>query len=174
MRIFDEDGAEITEAEVDTAKGYTIEDKLFVKHHDAVAYAPQEGHYVMQTFFFTDGTSYDVVNGNEDPHVQIVDEIQGEFAYNDQGEDKVYSGASVKFVIDQEEVSPQDEYDEYEDILRYKLYTEEELKEKADKEAKQAEYEDFIANGPSQLKTNTESIDDLYVALADAVAGSVE
>ena len=64
--------------------------------------------------------------------------------------------------------------DEYEDIQRYVLYTEAELKERKEMEEKQAKQTAFMENGPDQLESNTTSIDDLTIMLSEIVAGSDE
>ena len=43
MRIFDINDKELSE--VDETKGRTVTDKRFVKHHEAVAGVPEEGHW---------------------------------------------------------------------------------------------------------------------------------
>ena len=43
MRILDQDNNEIKEP--DYTKGQTVEDRVFVKHHEAVEAVPEQGHY---------------------------------------------------------------------------------------------------------------------------------
>ena len=43
MRIFDQNDVELVS--YDKTKGYLIEDKRFIKHHEAVEAVPEEGHY---------------------------------------------------------------------------------------------------------------------------------
>lgn len=184
MRIFDENGNEITEAEVDLEKGYTTQDQIFKEHHDAIKEEAEKGHYTVDTWFFSDGTSY-TCTGEDDPHIKIVDAEKGVFDYEDQGEGKTYHGASLSYVVDSAKVDGVEEWDEYETILRYTLYTEEQIKAREEAKEKAAKQAEFMSAGPDQLAANTESIntltkqlaanteslDDLFITLADAVAG---
>ena len=115
-----------------------------------------------------------LVDGNMDAHVKVIDDQAGIFEYVDQGEGNVYHGAEIKSVIDQEHVEHKDAYDEYEDIQRYVLYTEEELAARKEAEEKQAKQTAFLENGPDQLESNTTSIGDLTIMLSEIVAGSDE
>lgn len=127
MRIVDENDVEIQESDVDLEKGYVINDRIFVQHHDAVEGKDAVVHYEAKTFYFEDGSSLDVA-GNTDPHVEVVDEKQGIFNYVDvDGSGKVYHGLDLTTVEDEPAVQPKDAYDEYEDVRRYVLYTEQEL-----------------------------------------------
>ena len=115
-----------------------------------------------------------LIESNEDPHVKVIDDQAGVFEYVDKGEGNVYYGAEIKSVIDHEYVEHKDAYDEYEDIQRYILYTEAELKERKEMEEKQAKQAAFMENGPDQLESNTTSIGDLTIMLSEIVAGSDE
>lgn len=170
-RILDENDKELTEEEVDRELGYTTMDKIFKQHHEAVPEKEYKHHYVVKTWYFQDDTSMDVT-GNDDPHVKVIDEEAGVFGYVDQGEGKVYRGGALEDVIDQEHEDAKEAYDEYEDIIRYKLFTEEELKNNKEQKEKMEKQQAFMEDGPDQLQTNTENIDDLYITIADVVAGS--
>lgn len=92
MRIFDQNGIELNELDIDNEKGRLTPERIFVKHHDAIEAVEEQGHW-------------DVIA--EYPN----------------------GGKDVKWVVDVEAVAPVEAYDEYEDILRYIPYTEEELED---------------------------------------------
>lgn len=173
MAIYNEQDEEIQESDVDTSKGYLVPDKKFIKHHDEQPEVEEQSHYEVKTFYFEDGDSLDV-DGNSDPHVDVVDDKQGVFNYVDQGEGKELRGIDIESVIDVEKVEHKDSYDEYEDIQRYKLYTEEQLAEQAEQRAKQEKQADFLENGPDQLDSNTVSIEDLTVLMSEMIGGADE
>lgn len=173
MKILNEEDVEIKESDVDTTKGYLKPDKKFVMHHDEQLEIQEKKHYEVERFVFVDGSQM-LIETNEDPHVKVIDDQAGVFEYVDKGEGNVYHGAEIKSVIDQEHVEHKDAYDEYEDIQRYVLYTEAELKKRKEMEEKQAKQAAFMENGPDQLKANTISIGDLTIVLSELVAGSDE
>lgn len=173
MKIYNEEDVEIKESDVDTTKGYLKSDKKFIVHHEEQPEVIEHKHYEVERFVFEDGSQM-LVDGNTDAHVKVIDDQAGIFEYVDQGEGNVYHGAEIKSVIDQEHVERKDAYDEYEDIQRYVLYTEEELQARKEAEEKQAKQTAFMENGPDQLESNTTSIGDLTIMLSEIVAGSDE
>lgn len=173
MKILNEEDVEIKESDVDTLKGYLKPDKIFVMHHDEQLEIPEKKHYEVERFVFDDGSQM-LIESNEDPHVKVIDDQAGVFEYIDKGEGNVYHGAEIKSVIDHEHVEHKDAYDEYEDIQRYVLYTEAELKKRKEMEEKQAKLAAFMENGPDQLESNTTAIGDLTIMLSEIIAGSDE
>lgn len=173
MKIYNEEDVEIKESDVDTTKGYLKSDKKFITHYDEQPEVIEHKHYEVERFVFEDGSQM-LVDGNTDAHVKVIDDQAGIFEYVDQGEGNVYHGAEIKSVIDQEHVEHKDAYDEYEDIQRYVLYTEEELAARKEAEEKQAKQTAFLEDGPDQLESNTTSIGDLTIMLSEIVAGSDE
>lgn len=173
VKIYDEAGNEITEADVDTSKGRLESDKKFIVHHDAEAAVAQVKHYRVKTVYFEDATSIDLDGDNTDSHLVVIDDKQGVFEYIDETRDAV-RGMDLEEVIDVEKKEAKEAYDEYEDIQVYKLYTAAELKERQEAKEKMKKQQDFMTNGPDQLKNNTNSIDDLYITIADITAGSGE
>lgn len=170
MRILDEAGHELQEEDVDLELGYLEFEQLFVKHHDEVQEQPEVFHYECRTFYFEDDTSLDVsALGNEDPHVKIVDADRGVFEYVDQGEGKLYRGLDIEQVIDQEKIEHKDAWDEYEDIQRYKLYTEEQLAEKKKQEEAAKKQQEFFTTGPDRLSTAESDIVDVNIILAEMI-----
>ena len=174
MKIYDEADNEITEDEVDTSKGRLVSDKKFVAHHDAVEAKDEEKHYRVKTIYFEDSEPITIEGDNVDSHIQIEDAKSGRFLYVDQGENRTFRGMDLEEVIESEKQEAAEAYDEYEDIQRYKLFTEEELKTRQEQQEKAQKQQEFMENGPDTLAANTESINDLYVTLADVVAGSGE
>ena len=120
-RILDEDGTEITEEQADLATGYLKDDVVVVAHHEGTPGESEQGHAEYATFYFTDGTRYDV-EGPDDPHVGP----DGWVPQEGEG-DKVVFGADQKWVVDVPQVAPKGPWDETEDVLRYVKYTEEQL-----------------------------------------------
>lgn len=128
MRILDQNGTEMLEADVDYEKGYLVKENIFVCHHEAVEAVVEEGHWV---------TIREYPNGGKD----------------------------VDWVIDVPAVEASDAWDEYEDILRYTLYTADELAEieaaKKEEEERQARLNSLTSNGITW--------DDLASALKEGV-----
>jgi len=169
MRILNEKDVEIQEEDVDTTKGYLKPDKVFKEHVEHQDAKPEIKHYEITTFYFEDGTKLNV-SDNNDPHVKVIDDQAGIFDYiNDDGEEKQMRGADIKSVIDQKESAEIEEHDEYEDIQRYVLYTDEELAEQKKQQEDAEKQQDFLTNGPDQLSTNTTSIEDLTVMISEMV-----
>ena len=133
MRILNEKDVEIQEEDCDLTLGYLTPDKVFVQHHDAVSETPEEGHYYPKKFYFMDGTNYEVHGeGENDPHVKPNDDgLTFEYLPDEEEETKEIKGTDVAWIVDKERQEAKDAYDEYEDIQRYKLYTEEQLRERA-------------------------------------------
>lgn len=138
MKIYNELDEEIQESDIDLELGFVTSDKRFVKHHEAVEEQEEVKHFECQIFYFEDDTQLDVSElGNDDPHVKVLDDTNGIFDYVDQGEGKTFRGLDLKEITDKEKVEAKEAYDEYEDILRYKLFSEEELAQHAAQKAQQ-------------------------------------
>lgn len=173
MKIYNENDEEIQESDVDTSKGYLKQDKLFVQHHEAVPEVLEQKHYVVKVFYFEDGSQL-AVTDNTDPHVKVIDDQEGIFAYNDLGEGKELRGIDIESVTDVEHQDAKDAYDEYEDVSRYVLWTEEELVEQKERQEKAEKQTKFMEEGPDQLESNTVSIEDLTVLLSEMIGGAEE
>lgn len=170
-RYLDAYDNEISIDDCDLEKGFVASEQLFVKHHDAIDAKSEVVHYKVNKFYFEDGTELEV-SGNDDPHVKVIDEKEGIFQYVDCGEGKVYFGADIDSVVDEEQVDPKEAWDEYETIYRYTLYTDEELaKRKADLEAA-SKQQDFITNGPDKLDSTASSVEDITVMLSEMIGVS--
>lgn len=138
MRILNEQNEEIQESDVDTSLGYLVHDQILKKHHEATPAVDEKGHYYPQTFYFEDGTRYDVPKGENDkviendPHVSPnEDGVSFTYVPQENEEDKEVRGVDVTYIIDVEHQDAKDAWDEMEDIQRYRRYTEEELRSKA-------------------------------------------
>lgn len=138
MRILNEQNEEIQESEVNTDLGYLYHDQILKEHHDAIEEVKEQGHYYPQTFYFMDGTKYNVtIEGENDPCVQPnEDGVSFTYIAPEGEEPREYKGCDVKYIIDVEHEDAKEAWDEYEDIQRYKLYTEEQLREQAMMKAK--------------------------------------
>lgn len=180
MKILNEKNEEIQKENVDLSLGYLQPDQLFVEHHPEVQEKPAIYHYKVNVFYFTDGTSYpekleDGVSyiplSEEDPHIVDIDGKNGVFGFQEQPEDEIkgreVKGIDLEQVEDEPRVEHQAEWDEYEDIQRYILYTEEELQEMKEAEEKQAKTDVFMETGPDRLDTVEVTTEDLSIAMAD-------
>lgn len=170
MRILDINDNELQIENLDLELGRLINDKIFIKHHDAIPSSPGKSHYWPSKYFFTDGSHY-IVNSEDDPHVIYIDEEKEKFGWNVlKGEPKrEIHGISLQLVIDSPAVEGREAWDEYEDIQRYILYTEDELaliKAKKEKEEKQ---KNFINNGPDILENNSAQINDINSVMEDVI-----
>lgn len=182
MRIFNEKDVEVQEKDCDLTLGYLTPDKVFVQHHDAVSEVPEEGHYYPKKFYFMDGTNYEVHGeGENDPHVKPNDDgLTFEYLPDEEEETKEIKGTDVAWIVDKERQEAKEAYDEYEDIQRYKLYTEEQLRERAISNAnfeaekiKKTQSEAFInfMIMPMSLEMSDEEIQQFNVLIPDFQPG---
>lgn len=134
MKIIDSNGNPIETP--DLAKGYLKQETQTI-HHDSVAGVEEVSHYETETF--PDGT----------PAIY----------YDADGREK---GRDVRKVVDVPGVDPQPAWDEKVPVMRYILYTAEELaaQEKARKEAEEK----------AQLPTAEERLAALEAAMLDLLA----
>lgn len=175
MRIFDENDNELREEDIDLEEGYLTPDRMFIKHHDAIEGHDHVFHYTVKAFYFEDGTSYEP-QSEDDPHIVIDDAQAGLFSYNDiEGSDKKLRGIDLKEIEDSSAVPAQEAWDEYEDIQRYHLYTEEEKEAKEREEERKRREEEFMNTGLERiegleesraLKTEVEAVDGKVDTLA--------
>lgn len=141
LRLLDEQGQEISREDCDLTLGYIVYDQILKEHHEATPEIQEESHFYPNTYYFEDGDKYDVVGEEgEDPHVGPTDD-KGAFTFVPQTDDeqsKIVRGVDVNRIVDVEYQQAKDAWDEYEDIERYKLYTDEELQTRATKKATDA------------------------------------
>lgn len=178
MRILNEQDEEIQEADVDYTLGYLVGDQILKEHHDAVPEIQEKGHYYPETFYFVDGSQYDVnTDGDNDPCVKANDDgVSFSYVPPNGEEPREVKGCDVKYIIDVEHQEAKDAYDEMENIQRYKLYTAEQLKERQAAKEKAQKREEFMTTGPNRLSTAetdidtvTASVDDITTLMADMI-----
>ena len=141
LRLLDEQDQEVSREDCDLTLGYIVYDQILKEHHEATPEIQEESHFYPNTYYFEDGTNYKVTGEEgEDAHVGPTDE-KGAFTFVPQTDDeqsKIVRGIDVDRIVDVEYQQAKDAWDEYEDIERYKLYTEEELQKNATAKATQA------------------------------------
>lgn len=162
MRILDIDNNELKPQDVDGHIGYLEVEKILVEHHAAITGVPLIQHYKVKSFDFSDGTSL-IITAEDDPRVEIIDAQEGIFNYipTSQEEDKEVCGIDLEIVIDQNEILPQEAWDEYEYIQRYKLYTHAELASRAEQEAEEDRRERFLSLGQQQIESLQRQVNSL-------------
>lgn len=170
MRVFNEQDELLQREEIDLEKGYLKPDTKFVKHHEAIEAQAEVSHYKVKTMYFEDGSILKCEGDNEDPHIIIENASIGKFSYkNLEEENRVLKGIDVEKIIDQEAINAQDAYDEYEEIERYVLYTEEELTQQQEQKKNWEKQQRFISTGPERLSTVETTTEDLTIAIADYI-----
>ena len=162
MRILDENNEEILEESVDKNLGYLIEDKILIAHHEATGFIPEKFHYELDEVLFDDDTVY--IPEENDNHILVDEQNSWDFTYIPfENETRQVTGYNYHIVIDKELQLPKEAWDEYENILRYKLYTQEEL----EAIEKRKTTESFLETAPDRLTTAENSIGNLAVIVTD-------
>ena len=171
MRILDEAGKELQDKDVDSSLGYLVPEEILKKHHDETPEVEEKGHYYPETFYFTDGTQYSVqTKGENDPCVKPNDDgVSLTYVAPEGEEPREFKGCDVKYIIDVEHQEAKKAWDEMEEIQRYKLYTEEELKQRKDAQEKQEKQDAFLETGPDRLTSTESDVNDITVAIADLI-----
>jgi hypothetical protein len=178
MRILNEKDEEVQASDVNSDLGYLVSEQILKEHHDAVPEIQEKGHYYPETFYFVDGSQYDVnTDGDNDPCVKANDDgVSFSYVPPEGEEPREVKGCDVKYIIDVEHQEAKDAYDEMETIQRYKLYTEEQLKERQAAKEKAQKREEFMTTGPERLSTAetdidtvTASVDDITTLMADMI-----
>ena len=171
MRILDEQDQELQQKDLNLTLGYLVSDQILKKHHDAVPKVQEEGHYYPETFYFMDGSQYKVdTEGENDPCVEPNDDgVSFNYVAPEGEEPREYKGCDVRYIIDVEHQDAKEAYDEMEDIQRYKLYTEEELKQRKDAQEKQERQDTFLETGPDRLASTESDVNDITMAIADLI-----
>lgn len=154
MRIIDIDGNELSPEDVDLSIGYLREEELLI------ADIQEQSHKFVSEFYFDDHTRY-TVTSEDDPHVKIISTSLGYFDYiPDEGETRVLRGANIIKVVD----VPASK--QYETILRYLLYTEEELI--------QHQLPDRMNTAEEAIQETDTNVEDLILLLAEVLGGDDE
>ena len=183
MRILDENDQELQEEDLDLTLGYLSYDQVLKEHHEAVPEVKEEGHYYPQTFYFVDGTKYEVtVEGENDPCVQPnEDGVSFTYVAPEGEEPREYKGCDVKYIVDVEHEDAKEAWDEYEDIQRYKLYTEEQLREQATAKAEAERKHNLNIQtmslmsrmiAPMSLEMTDEEVQEFSLVMPEFVAGN--
>lgn len=120
MRIFDETKTyELNKETLNFEKGYLKPDKKFVRHHEATLFV--KGKTAQQIAQELEAQGVIIEKGYGDMLCRVVKEYEG-------------GGRDTELIEDDPDTPAKEAYDEYEDIQVYVSYTEEELKERADRE----------------------------------------
>lgn len=153
--ILDQDNQEITDPDLEL--GYLRKEEFNI-HHESI---PEQWHYKVVSFRFTDGEVYKVEDEN-DSHVKIIDSQKGIFNYQslDGEPERTIVGQTIAPIIDNALIPA---WDEIKTFYRYVPYTEKELSDK-----------EFLASGPASLAEAQETIEDLLLVIADLLGGSEE
>lgn len=163
MRILNEQDKEIQRSDVDDTKGHLVEDYFLIAHHPEVNVAPAVTH--LETLFkFDDDEDSIWVPNNE----YSVDLKTGAYVFTN----KSFNGMKATFVDsrvveDQPPTEGEHEWFEYEQILRYKLYTEDELaliKAREDQQLTEAQERE---RKNTEYNTLLSSMDDVLLVLAE-------
>lgn len=171
IRILNEDDEEITMDEVDLELGYLRPDQLLKEHHEAIEFQEEQWHYTVACFYFEDGSELKV-ESEDDPHIEKIDADNGVFGFipqNEEEEQLAVKGIDLKQEVDKERVEAKEAWDEYENIQRYILYTQEELDAKREREEQQAKREEFMGTGPDRLSTVEEDVGDLSIIFSETM-----
>ena len=171
IRILNEDDEENTMDEVDLELGYLRPDQLLKEHHEAIEFQEEQWHYAVACFYFEDGSELKV-ESEDDPHIEKIDADNGVFGFipqNEEEEQLAVKGIDLKQEVDKERVEAKEAWDEYENIQRYILYTQEELDAKREREEQQAKREEFMGTGPDRLSTVEEDVGDLSIILSETM-----
>lgn len=183
MRILDENDQELQQEDLNLTLGYLVSDQILKEHHDAVSEVQEEGHYYPETFYFMDGSQYKVdTEGENDPCVEPnEDGVSFNYVAPEGEEPREYKGCDVKYIIDVEHQDAKEAYDEMEDIQRYKLYTEEQLRENAVNQANAERQEklstqaislmSFMA-APMSLEMTDDEVQNFALIMPDFIAGN--
>lgn len=177
MRILDKNDIELREENIDLNLGYLIDDKIFVKHHEAIEGQPAKSHYWPLTYYFSDGSQYTLQN-LDDAHVKVKNTERTSFDWNslEGEEERSVFGIDLQVVEDQPEIQAQEAWNEYEQIKRYIEYTQEELDKKAEEQRKKDKQDNFMIEGPDKLDETinnlnlaNENIEDIILLLAEVL-----
>lgn len=172
QRILNQNDEEISMDEVDYQLGRLEPEQLFIAHHDAIPEVQEVSHFKVSKFYFFNDTPLEIID-EDDPHVITIDAKAGIFEYRPLDTDPIerqWKGTDLESVIDVEHEDAKDEWDEYEDIMRYILWTEEELEQQRIQREEAEAREEFMTTGPDRLQITETNVDDLTLLIADMTA----
>ena len=162
MRILDINDNELTEEQIDLHEGYLENDKIFKEHHEEIPAIEKQWHYGVSAFYFDDGTNY-IPESEDDPRILAPEDPHSpnfEYIPADGEEKRNVRGMELKEIVDVEYKEAIPAWDEYEDIKRYKLYSEEE-KEAREETRRQEERKELL------LSSGLERIEELEKITSD-------
>ena len=119
MRIVNDVGEDVAIESLDLKAGRLVPGSAVKERHEAVEFRPEEGHFEYREFYFEDGSSYEV-DGPDDPHVGPDGFVAVEGEDWPLGEP---TGADQVWVVDSPQVDARPAWDEYEQALVYRAYT---------------------------------------------------
>lgn len=153
-RILDENNIEILNPDLEL--GHLEKENLIIPHEGS----PEKGHYYVSYIELSTGESFFLEEN--DPRIEITNSATGAFKYLPSEEDPSIriKSASVRYIVDQQKINP---WEEKETILRYILYTEEELANRR-----------FLSQGPNRLETVESDTNDLLQVVADLAGSDIE
>lgn len=161
MKILDNFNKELEQEEIDLTKGRLVSDKLFIEHHEAISASEEEGYFTPVKFYFFDGSSYTVTD-KQDKHIGEEGVFIGQ---TEEERSKEVIGTDWDYVVTQQAQRAIPAWDEYEDIQRYILYSEEELKKieeqkELERQREEAEQQarDFLLQIPTILEEKDRKI----------------
>lgn len=163
MRILNEQDKEIQRSDVDDTKGHLVEDYFLIAHHPEVNVAPAVTH--LETLFKFDDDEDGVWVPNSEYTVNLK---TGAYMFDN----KSLNGMKATFVDsreveDQPPTEGEHEWLEYEQILRYKLYTEDELSLIKAREDQQLVDTQERERKNTEYNTLLSSMDDVLLVLAE-------
>ena len=186
MRILNEQDKEIQRSDVDDTKGHLVEDYFLIAYHPEVNVAPAVTH--LETLFKFDDNEDGVWVPNDEYSVDLK---TGAYVFtNNSFNDTKATFVDSRVVEDQPPTEGEHEWFEYVQILRYKLYTEDELAlikaredqqlaEAQERERKNTEYNTLLSSMDDVLLTIAEKegatsdlenqINDITLVLADLI-----
>lgn len=152
QRILDENDVEITIEDVDFELGHLEPNQIFKEHHDAIEEQQREYHYRVSHFYFEDETDLEITD-EDDPHVVKTDIYKGIFSYQAlEGEEpKHVRGIDLLEIEDKPYAKAKEAWDEYEQIQRYILYTEEELENRRQQKEQEQKQQELLNTGLDRI-----------------------
>ena len=170
MRILNEADQEITQEQADTELGHLEQDYVTIAYHDPVPAVDELGHTGV-TVIFQDGGERDFPEG-------YLVKYFTDREFTPPEDDKDY-GRPVKevdehWIIDQEYVPAEEGWFENEEILRYILFTDEELAEIEEQKRIQIEQAEEQQRKNLEYTTALGDINNLLLVNANAVGGYSE
>ena len=154
MRIINEYGEELAPEDIDLSLGYLRDEKILINKIE------EQSHIYVSKVYFDDQTSY-VVESDNDPHIKTISARYGYFDFIfDKGDTRQVRGMDLCRIID----VPASE--EYEDVQRYILYTEEELVQRS--------LPDRMDTAEETLQETGTNVEDLILLLAEVLGGEGE